>query len=81
MIGLYWLEIPEDLLSQTQRGHDKCGPFYFGVEVEDARVRFELLARSNSNLHCDCIAHATLTQRQFVLDFLDKMVEEEHIRS
>jgi hypothetical protein len=81
MIGLYWIEIPTDLLAEAQQGHEKCGPFYFGVEVEDARVRFELLVRSNSNLHCTCIAHASTAQRQFVLDVIDTMVEEEYIRS
>jgi hypothetical protein len=81
MIGLYWIEIPTDLLAEAQQGHEKCGPFYFGVEVEDSRVRFELLVRSNSNLHCTCIAHASNAQRQFILDLIDKMVEEEYIRS
>lgn len=81
MVGLYWIELPPDLLAEPQRGHDKCGPFYFGVEVESDRVRFELLVRSNANLHCSCITHATPVQRQFVLDLIDKMVEEELIRA
>jgi hypothetical protein len=81
MIGLYWIELSPDLLAQAQQGHDNCGPFFFGVEVEEQCVRFELLVRSNSNLHCSCIAHATPAQRQFVLDFIDTMVAEEHIRA
>lgn len=81
MDGLYWIELTDDLLAAPQRGHDDCAPFTLGVEVEDNRVRFELLVRSSSNLHCDCIAHASSAQRQFVLDFIDRMVEEEHIRS
>ena len=81
MIGLFWITLPDDLLSAAQQGHDDCGPFYFGVELEQDRVKFELLLRSNANLHCDCIAHATSAQRQFVLDFIDKMVEEEKIRA
>lgn len=81
MIGLYWLELPTSLHSEKQQGHDDCGPFYLGVEVEDQRVRFELLVRSESNLHCTCIAHASAEQRQFVLDFIDTMVKEEQIRA
>ncbi|MEE4242169.1 MAG: hypothetical protein V2I36_11940 [Desulfopila sp.] len=81
MIGLYWLEIPPDLLAAAQQEHKQCGPFYCGVEVEKEQVRFELLVRSNANLHCSCIAHATTAQRNFVLDFIDRMVEEEHIRA
>ncbi len=81
MIGLYWIEIPSDLLSANQQGHDKCGPFYFGVEVEQTLIRFELLVRSTTNLHCTCIAHATPAQRQFLLNFVDKMIDEEHINA
>lgn len=81
MIGLYWLVLPPDLLSEAQQGHGDHGPFYLAVEVEQYRVRFELLVRSQSNLHCSCIAHATAAQRQFVLDFIDRMVEAEMIRS
>ncbi len=81
MIGLYWLVLPDELLSEEQQGHDECSPFYLGVEVEQQRVRFELLVRSESNLHCSCISHTNSAQRQYVLDFIDKMVEEEHIRS
>lgn len=81
MIGLYWIELPDDLLSLTQTEHKEHGPFYLGVEVTNTAVRFELLVRSQVNLHCSCIAHASPAQRQFVLDFIDKMVEEELIRS
>lgn len=79
MVGIYWLELPDDLLSEAQQGHEEHGPFYLAVEVTRNVVKFELLVRSQSNLHCTCIAHATPTQRQFVLDFIDKMVTEEMI--
>lgn len=81
MLGLYWIVLPPDLLSEPQQGHEDHGPFYLAVELEQGQVRFELLVRSQSNLHCTCIAHATPIQRQFVLDFIDKMTEEELIRS
>lgn len=81
MIGLYWLSLPAEQLSTTQKEHSQCGPFHMGVEVERDQVRFELLVRSETNLHCTCIAHATAGQRQFVFDFLDRMLEEEHIRA
>jgi hypothetical protein len=77
--GLFWLSIPPDLLAAEQQGHDECGPFYFGVELEDELLRFELLVRSQSNLHCTCIAYATKAQRDFVLSFVDTMLSEEII--
>ena len=79
MIGLYWIELPQDLLSETQQEHDEHGPFHLAVEVEHDKVRFEFLVRSETNLHCSCIAYATPAQRQFVLDIMDTMIEQELI--
>ena len=79
MVGLYWIILPDDLLSEAQQGHDDCGPFYMAVELDNTRLCFEMLVRSNANLHCSCIAYATPVQRQFVLDFIDRMLEEEKI--
>ena len=44
--GLYWIEVPRDLLSKEQLGHEDCGPFFFAVELEAESVCFELLIRS-----------------------------------
>lgn len=79
MVGLYWLELSEDLLSEAQQGHEEHGPFYIAVDLTNTAATFELLVRSQTNLHCSCIAHASPTQRQFVLDFADKMLNEEMI--
>lgn len=81
MIGLYWLELPDNLLSDEQKGHENHGPFHLAVDLSNTAVKFELLVRSPTNLHCSCIAHASPAQRQFVLDFADKMLKEELIRS
>lgn len=77
--GMYWLSVPDDLLGSAQRGHAPCGPFYFAVEVEEQRVVFELLVRSKSNLHCSCISYADRPQREFLLNYIDRLVEEERI--
>jgi len=81
LAGLYWMAVPQDLLAEAQQGHEQCGPFCVAVELEEETIRFELLIRSQTNLHCSCIAYATPAQRDFVLRFVDTMLEEEHIRS
>ena len=81
MEGLFWLELPRDMWAEAQQGHDECGPFYFGVVVGEDEVCFELLVRSQSTLHCECIAHATAQQREFVLRFADTLLTEEMIRA
>ncbi len=81
MVGLYWLHLPPDLLAEAQQGHEEHGPFFVAVELTNGSVKFELLVRNQTNLHCSCIAHATPAQRQFILDFIDRMVTEEMISS
>ena len=77
--GLFWLAVPLDLLGAEQVGHDECGPFYFAVELGEDVLRFELLVRSQTNLHCSCIAYASPAQRDFVLKFADTLLAEECI--
>lgn len=77
--GVFFLELPPDLLGEAQQGHEKCGPFYFAVILEKDSIKFELLVRSASNMHCTCIAQSTKAQRDFVLDFVDRMLTEEMI--
>jgi len=79
--GLYWLKIPESLLGEAQSGHESCGPFALAVEAGDDFVSFELLVRSESNLHCSCTSYATPAQRDFLLAFMDWMVGEQGIRA
>lgn len=79
--GVFFLTVPPDLLGPEQQGHADCGPFYFSVILEQTSIRFEFLVRSASNMHCSCIAQATPAQRQFVLDFADRMLAEEMIRA
>ncbi|NLX18103.1 MAG: hypothetical protein GXY53_02315 [Desulfobulbus sp.] len=79
--GVFFLPVPPDLLGPAQLGHEKCGPFYCVVVLEQTSIRFELLIRSASNMHCSCIAQATSAQRQFILDFADRMLTEEMIQA
>lgn len=78
--GIFWLPVPPDLWGASQQGHSECGPFYFAIEVQPTAVSFELLVRSQSNLHCSCIAYASPAQRDFLLRFMDRLLEAEQIR-
>ncbi len=78
---LYWLEIPDDLLSDIQIDHRDCRPFCIGIEVTDDSVVFEMLIRSRQKLRCSCIAYASEQQRQFILNFADRLVKETEIGS
>ncbi|MCB2181686.1 MAG: hypothetical protein KQH63_06665 [Desulfobulbaceae bacterium] len=81
MEGMFWLQIPDDLLAEAQQGHEECGPFFFALDLARDKLIIELLVRSESNLHCSCISYATKAQRDFLLEFTDEMLAEEHIKA
>ncbi|NDY43333.1 hypothetical protein G3N55_10835 [Dissulfurirhabdus thermomarina] len=79
--GLYWLEVPEDLLGPEQFAHRECRPHCLAVEVGRDRVSFELLVRSRKKLRCACIAYATPQQRTFLLGFADRVLEAAGVKA
>jgi hypothetical protein len=79
--GLWWVDLSEDLLSPEQFSHRDCRPFRFAVEVGDHFVRFEFLIRSLQTMRCSCIGYATRQQRDFILAFADRLVEELRLRT
>jgi hypothetical protein len=75
--GIYWLPLPESLLSSEQEEHtEKCGPHCMALESGDGWLRMELLVRSRANLRCSCIAYATPGQREHMIEYLDSLLRE-----
>ena len=80
LADIWWVDLPEDLLSPEQYEHRECRPFRFAVEVGEPQVgdsflRFETLIRSRVKMRCTCIDYATRQQRDFILAFADRLVE------
>lgn len=74
---VFWLEMPPDLLTPEQTAHqEQCGPFRAALVLEENELRLELLIRTHASLHCTCTAYASKAQRDFLLSFLDRLVEE-----
>lgn len=73
---IYWIEIDNNHLSDIQKEHASCMPFYFAIELEYNRLSCELLVRTKSRIKCSCIAYATKRQRDWVMDFVDAVFEK-----
>lgn len=73
---IWWVDLTEDLLSPEQFAHHDCQPYRFAVELGDRFVRFEFLIRSRQTMRCSCIGYATRQQRDFILAFADRLVED-----
>lgn len=74
--GIYWMNLPSDLYTETQREHSQCQPHYFAIHLTWNDVAFELLIRSRRVIRCSCIAYATPQQREYIIHFAERMLEE-----
>lgn len=74
--SLFWVRLPDDLLSQEQYEHDQCRPYVFAVETGADWIKFELFIRTLNTMKCTCPAYCSKKQRDFVMNFADSMIEE-----
>jgi len=77
---IFWVMLPEELYSDTQKEHEQCQPFCFAVNLSYKQVDFELLIRSRRILRCACIRYADKKQRDYIMDYADRMLEELDIK-
>ena len=73
---IFWVRIPDDLLSEMQFQHSKCKPHVFAVELGSDWLKLELFVRTLKSMRCDCPAYCTGQQRNFILNFADGMIEQ-----
>jgi hypothetical protein len=73
---IFWVKIPEELYSGTQKEHTECQPFWFAVNLSLNQVDFELLIRTREKLRCSCIAYADHAQRDYIIGYADGMLEK-----
>ena len=79
--GIYWIPLGEKQLAGVQMNHMSCQPFYFAVELEPHRLACELLVRTQKRIRCDCIQYATETQRNWLIELMDAILEKLEIVS
>ncbi len=80
MTGIYWLPLPETLLTEEQRAHLKqCGPFVASMETGDTWLKAEMLIRGRGRLRCSCISYATPEQRDWLISQVDAMLRDLNI--
>ena len=73
--GIYWVKLPENLYSTIQKEHKSCQPYYFAVNLTRRLVSFEWLIRSRNVMRCRCISYASESQRNFIINFADTMLD------
>lgn len=79
--GIYYIPLPVELLQGDQLEHmDECGPYFMALEcipeVDDNKLKLELLTRGRKKIRCSCISYATPKQREHMIEYLDQFIEE-----
>lgn len=72
---IYWVQLPDALLTAEQSRHTNCRPHVFAVELGPDWVKFEFLVRSLNTFRCSCPGYCTEKQQRFVIQFADGMLE------
>lgn len=75
--GIFYLPVPETLLTEMQREHaEECGPHIFVLEAmeDEGTLKLELLMRAQNKLRCECVMYATPAQREYIISFLDDFI-------
>jgi len=73
--GIYWVPIDQDILTDVQKEHTECQPFYFAIDFEKGRISYELLVRTKNRIRCNCISYATENQRNWLIRLADTMLD------
>jgi hypothetical protein len=74
--GLYWIPLAPEQLAGVQADHPDCGPHYFALELQEDRIACELLVRAEQIIRCSCIGYASREQRDWLIDYIDAILEK-----
>lgn len=74
--GIYWLELDDALLTPVQKSHSSCRPHMFALMLEESYLSCELLVRIKQNIKCDCMGYATKSQRDWLIDQADSILNK-----
>ena len=72
---IYWIPLDKEILTDTQKQHTDCQPYYFAAALEAEKMAFELLVRSENKIRCNCICYATAAQREWLIEVADAIFE------
>ncbi len=79
MQSIYWIPLPETCLSDIQKTHKNCQPFWFAMELGETSLSCELLVRTKNAIRCNCIGYATPYQREWLINQTDAIFEKLNI--
>jgi hypothetical protein len=78
---IFWIRIPDGLLSETQLRHRDCRPHVFAAELGPGWIKLEFFVRSSKKMQCSCQGYCTSEQITYVTEFAADMIKQLGIRT
>ncbi len=78
---VFWLELPPELLSPEQTAHGDCAPHRVAAVLDMDSLKLELLVRSATSLRCACTGYANSAQRDWLLAWVDDLIDELELKT
>ena len=78
---VFWVILPDDLLTPEQVAEASSHPFCFAVELGRTDIRFEFLIRSRKVMRSPAAGYATQAQQRFIFRFADRLLEDLDVRT
>ncbi|MBU4053369.1 MAG: hypothetical protein KKA41_03305 [Proteobacteria bacterium] len=73
--GIYWIPMELEYLTPEQTQHKECGPHFVALVLEQNMLSCEFLVRTKNRVHCNCMGYATQVQRNWIMEFIDALLE------
>ncbi|MBN2124662.1 MAG: hypothetical protein JW821_10240 [Deltaproteobacteria bacterium] len=73
--NLFWVEMPEGVLSDAQRAERERAPLVFAVELGQDWIKLEFFLRDLQDLRSPSAGYCTAQQRDFVIDYAHRILE------
>ena len=81
MDKLFWISIPSEHLAGLQPDHSECSPHRFAIETGDDWIKAEFFIRTSTKFRCECSEYCNDNQKNFVINYIDTILEQLNIRT
>ena len=78
---IFWVQLPEDILSGVQFEHHDCRPYVFAVELGTDWIKMEFFIRNLKNFNCSCCGYSTPEQRNFIFNYAHNFIKNLDIKT
>ena len=81
MEEIFWIELPHEHMSIDQSEKKESHPYMFSIEVSRKEIRAELFIRTLNSFNCEFQGFAIGEQRGFIMNYMDRMLENLQIQN